>query len=81
MDYKRWTNSINEILGSLDHQRMLSEDLDAKWGILLRRWKSTKVLRNNGMNTKRVSKTLCYGKAEMLVNVEAVQRWWLYNVL
>jgi hypothetical protein len=34
MDYKQWRSVINDILGSPDHRRMLSEDLEPKGGIL-----------------------------------------------
>jgi hypothetical protein len=49
--------------------------------IVLRRWKRTKVLENNGMTTRRVPKELYYGKAETLGDVEEVWRWWQYNLL
>jgi len=35
--YKQWRNFINDTPGSLDHWKMLSEDLELKGGILSRR--------------------------------------------
>jgi hypothetical protein len=39
----------------------------------------TRILRDNGGDTKRVQKELCYGNEEMSGDMEEAQRWWWYK--
>jgi hypothetical protein len=50
-------------------------------GKLSRRWEGMKVLGKNGMISKKVSKKLCYRKAETLGDAEEPAKWWRYNLL
>ena len=75
--YKQWRNSINDTLGSLDHWKMLSEDLEPKGGILSRR----RILRGNGEGSWWCRKELCYGKAETLEDAEEAARGWRHNLV
>jgi hypothetical protein len=42
--------------------------------------KNPRILRDNGGRSLMVSKELCYGKAEMLEDVEEAVRGWWYNL-
>jgi hypothetical protein len=55
-----WVHPINDIRVNLDHRIIISEDLETKSGILSLHW----VLGDNGRDTARVWKELCYRKAE-----------------
>jgi hypothetical protein len=80
MGYKQWKSFINDTPGSLDHWRMLSEDLEPKGGILSRRRKVQKYLGKNGRRSLVVSKELCYGKAETWKDAEEAARGWRHNL-
>jgi hypothetical protein len=60
-------------LGSL-----ISPGLKASFVTVL---EGTKILRNNGGDTEKVWKVLCYRKAETLVDAEEAARGLLYNLV
>jgi hypothetical protein len=58
MDYKQWKSSINDILGSLDNWRMISEDLETKGGILLQHWKIRRYLGTIAVERRRCGRNI-----------------------
>jgi len=64
--YKQLRSFINDIHGSPDRERVVSENLEPKGGILSQLWEIRRYLGN----MERMVKELCYGKAETLDDTE-----------